>query len=461
MKLEGTLRTVRKTAIILILGGGLLIEGLPSAAQSSDVNRKDKTIALVIGNSDYDNIKDLRNPKNDAEAIAKKLQELGFDEVYPYRNLKQKDMKRAIRDFGIRLRAVGDDGVGLFFYAGHGVQIKGDNYLIPTDAEIAVPSDVSIEAVLANDVLVTMEGARNRLNLVILDACRNNPFPISAFRNLAPKGLAKMDAARGTLIAYSTSPNQVAEDGTGQNSPYTSALLTAMSEPGVPVELMFKNVRKKVVKITRNQTPWEASSLTGDFFFNPTEKIEVTDEGSSVPVQPIGGENTASAVETQQMQNDFEVEIQFWKSIQSSHIAEEYHAYLDAFPNGKYVGLAKVRIGNLERAQKAAREEERKRQAEAEATRQTALEEERRLKAVRAEVARQRQQEEAAREEAKRQRLAAERERQAEVAAAAERQRLTKIREAREAARKTALCLQRAEDSGAHPTEIVRRKNRC
>ncbi len=223
-----------------------------------------RRIALVVGNSTYAS-SPLINPANDAALIATTLTELGF-EVRLQKDGDQKAMKRAIQEFGAALEQGGADSVGLFYYAGHGVQLGGRNYLIPVGANIDRDADVEIEAVSADWVLEQMRYARNRLNFVILDACRNNPFARS-FRS-AGTGLAKMDAPAGVLIAYSTAPGEVAADGVGSNSPYTEALSRAMRESGEPAELMFKQTRDAVRRVTaERQTPWESSSLTGQNFY--------------------------------------------------------------------------------------------------------------------------------------------------------------------------------------------------
>src|SRR5438477_4289763 len=184
----------------------------------------DSRIALVIGNSEYPS-GPLPNPANDAKLMADTLHGVGF-EVLLRRNADQTTMKRAIQEFGAQLEKGGPGAVGLFYYAGHGVQLNGLNYLIPTTAQIEREGDVEIEAVSADWVLEQMRYARNRLNIVILDACRNNPF-VRSMRS-ANHGLAVMDAPAGILIAYSTAPGTVAADGSGRNSPYTAALSRAI-----------------------------------------------------------------------------------------------------------------------------------------------------------------------------------------------------------------------------------------
>lgn len=225
-------------------------------------------LALVIGNSNYGGgLGRLPNPANDAALMASTLTQLGF-KVTRLLDADQKQMKRAISDFGSALAAAGPNAAGLFFYAGHGVQVGGENYLIPLHAEISKEADVELEAVPADWVLKQMEFAGNSLNIVILDACRNNPLSRSV--RAASRGLARMDAPKGSFIAYSTAPGETAADGSGANSPYTAALAKAMLTPGVAIEETFRNARVDVLKATgEQQIPWESSSLTGAFYFQP------------------------------------------------------------------------------------------------------------------------------------------------------------------------------------------------
>jgi formylglycine-generating enzyme required for sulfatase activity len=247
---------------LILLTAAILVSTALQAAETR--------IALVIGNSDYSS-GPLPNPANDAKLIGDELTNLGFD-VIARRNADQITMKRAIQEFGSRLEKAGPGAVGLFYYAGHGVQLGGRNYLIPTTARIEREGDVEIEAVSADWVIEQMRYARNRLNIVILDACRNNPFTRSM--RSVDHGLATMDAPAGILIAYSTAPGAVAADGTGRNSPYTEALTQAMREMHEPVEQVFKHVRVGVMSATAGkQVPWESSSLTGDFYFAAPDKV--------------------------------------------------------------------------------------------------------------------------------------------------------------------------------------------
>ena len=239
-----------------------------------------KRYALVIGNATYKE-SPLRNPANDATDIADKLEKMNFD-VKLLTNKSKQEMINEINNLG--LMAKGYEAV-LFFYAGHGIQNKNKNYLIPVDAEM-IPTDdelefekmVESECVDVDRILAQMEISRCNIKMIVLDACRNNPYE-SAWRSGSGRGLSLMKAPTGTLIAYSTAPNTVAADGTGRNSPYTNALLKLLDE-SLLVETLFKRVREEVISITKGrQVPWEATSLTGDFYFKPPPTIAVASYG--------------------------------------------------------------------------------------------------------------------------------------------------------------------------------------
>jgi len=220
-----------------------------------------KRLALVIGNSDYDS-SPLKNPVNDASDMEKMLTGLGF-EVIARMNANQKQMEDAIRQFQGKLTK---DSMGLFFFAGHGMQVGGVNYLIPIGAKISQESDIKYESVDAGRVLDAMHNAGNPLNIVILDACRDNPFARS-YRS-SSKGLARMDAPTGTFIAYATAPGDTAADGDGRNGVFTKYMLEYMPTPNLEVDKVLKKVRVSVMRETsKRQVPWQSSSLTGDFFF--------------------------------------------------------------------------------------------------------------------------------------------------------------------------------------------------
>jgi Caspase domain len=306
-----------RVCFCLILLLGLLVWSAHAAPEAR--------LALVIGNSAYPTAP-LPNPVHDARLMASTLQALGFTVVEAF-DADQKTLKRVLQEFGERLERSGRDTVGLFYYAGHGIQVGGTNYLIPIDANIARESDVEIEAVSAQAVLATLDYARNRLNLILMDACRNNPYARS-FRSAA-RGLARMDAPNGSLIAYATAPGAVAADGRGNNSPYTEALTRAMQEPGVPIEQVFKNARRAVMAETQNQqVPWESSSLTSDFYFMAKP------ETGAEPALPVA-------------QGQIDREALFWQSIKDSGNREDFEEYLRQFPHGLFHGLARQRLADL------------------------------------------------------------------------------------------------------------------
>jgi uncharacterized caspase-like protein len=227
----------------------------------------EKRLALVIGNSNYLYGNFLPNPVNDANAVAQALEDVGFT-VLKYLNTDQKTMNRAMDDFGGKLK---NYTVGLFYYAGHGLQVKGNNYLIPVDAALKIEQDVLYDCVDAGRLLGKMEDAGVKTNIVFLDACRDNPFERSwRGRSTATEGngLAFMNAPSGSIIAYATSPGKTASDGTGKNGLYTEAILKYIKVPGLKIEDFFKNVRTMVeINSNKMQTPWESTSLKGDFYF--------------------------------------------------------------------------------------------------------------------------------------------------------------------------------------------------
>jgi uncharacterized caspase-like protein len=223
-----------------------------------------KKVALVVGNSDYVNEPHLKNPANDTKAMAAALRTKGF-EVVEVENATKAEFENAIGRFGDELSA---GATGLFYYAGHGMQVDGRNFLLPIDAKVQREERVRIEAIDADDVISQMTDAKAKVSMVILDACRNNPFE-HRFRSVAG-GLAQMNAPEGTFIAYATAPGSIAADGTRDHGAYTQALLEAMQQPGLKVEDVFKTVRINVSRMTNAaQVPWESSSLTGDFYFTP------------------------------------------------------------------------------------------------------------------------------------------------------------------------------------------------
>lgn len=307
---------------------------------------KESRLALVIGNGAYKKAP-LRNPVNDAYDMAEALRKMGFEVIHK-ENASQRSMENAIRYFGKRLRK---GGVGLFYFAGHGIQVKGINYLIPVDARIESESDVKYECVDAGRVLGKMEDAGNHLNIVVLDACRDNPFERS-FRS-SSGGLARMDAPKGSLIAYATAPGSVAAEGIGRNGVYTKHLLKHMQIPGLAVEQVLKRTRIEVMNETGDkQVPWESSSLIGNFYFVHEGEITATKvpekkEGTELEKEQEQLERQRKKVERLKM----EIEREKLESEQKRLEAEK-----------KKLKIAKIR--ELEAKHKAAEEKARKEAAE-------------------------------------------------------------------------------------------------
>ena len=224
----------------------------------------EQRIALVIGNSNYQNVAQLPNPANDAKAVAELLNTAGF-EVISATDLNHNQMIEVMQDFSAKIAGRGANTVAMVYYAGHGVQLAGENYLVPVDARISSEPDLIDGSVRLVDVMATLEAIPSRMRIVILDACRNNPFPSL---NEAGRGLAIVDAPNGSIVGYSTAPGTEALDGVGNHSPYTDAFLRLAHEKNVPIEQLFKRVRLEVNNSTDGrQTPWESSSLTSDFYF--------------------------------------------------------------------------------------------------------------------------------------------------------------------------------------------------
>jgi len=243
-----------------------LIAGAPSLAQDNTAPPQNR-IALVIGNSNYQSVTVLPNPANDAKAVSDFLTGAGF-EVIKADDLTRDGMRRAVLDFAAKVAEKGVAAVALVYYAGHGLQIDGENFLVPVDAKIARESDVPLQALRLADVMNMLSDAPAKTRIVILDACRNNPF--SDIKQVTGRGLAIVDAPTGSIVSYATAPGMTALDGSGDHSPFTAAFVETAKEPGLLIEQALKKVRLAVHKATDGQqTPWESSSLTVNFAFIP------------------------------------------------------------------------------------------------------------------------------------------------------------------------------------------------
>lgn len=282
--------------------------------------------ALVIGNGNY-KISSLKNPVNDASDMAVLLEEKGF-KVQKLINANQRQMDKAIAQFTNRLHQ--KNAVGLFYYAGHGIEVNGRNYLIPLGANIEDETTIKYESVDAGRVMDGMERAGNNLNMVILDACRNNPYARS-FRS-SSRGLAQMDAAKGSLVLYATSPGDVALDGAGRNGLFTQHLMASIKKPDLSVEEVFKQTAKGVYQSTAGkQIPWQAGVIIDNFYFT------------------IDAPNAKIATITQASVNSNQAEILFWESIKNEVDPEFFNSYLTKYPKGLFseIALLKVKRNDL------------------------------------------------------------------------------------------------------------------
>ena len=306
---------------------GLLTHGVHAATESR--------LALLIGNSSYKN-SPLVNPVNDVRLMEVALKESGFT-VIKAENASIRDMRRLVRDFGDKLKATG--GVGLFYFAGHGVQVRGENFLVSTDSDIRNEDEVADDSINANVVLEKMQSAGNRVNLVILDACRNNPFAVRS--RTAVSGLANMSAPSGSLVAYSTAPGSVASDGSGKNGLYTEHLAKVIRQPGLPVEEVFKQVRAAVRRDSNNQqTPWENTALEGQFFFrSPAPQVAAPAPEPAPVAAPVVARPTAPDLAA--------MELALWDSVKVATSVAEFQAYLNRFPNGFFADVARARIAAI------------------------------------------------------------------------------------------------------------------
>jgi peptidoglycan hydrolase-like protein with peptidoglycan-binding domain len=327
-------RVIRSFWLLLpLLAAAVILASAANAATGSQ-----RRVALVMGNSSYQYAPHLPNPTNDAEAMAATLQKLGF-EVTKGIDLNRAETKMIIQEFS---KSLSGADVALLFYAGHGIQYQGNNYLIPVDAQLNDEMDLSFEAAQLK-VIVDMMEREPRVNLVFLDACRDNPFADLLARSMGStrststgRGLAVMDAPAGSFVVYATDPDKVAADGDGSHSPFTAALLAHIETPGLSISDMMIEVRNDVLSATQyKQRPHEDNTLTSKFYFVPQQAVATTEMLTSAPA---GNVVATPAVDK---------EVVFWQSIQNSSNQNDYQAYLDQYPNGTFTGLARSRIAEL------------------------------------------------------------------------------------------------------------------
>jgi Caspase domain len=260
---------------------GAFAQTAPEGTSASLLRGPEQRVALVIGNAHYKNAPELANPDNDATAMAQFLNKAGF-EVTSAIDLTQNDMIRVVQDFSSKVAARGPNSVAMVYYAGHGVQLAGENYLVPVDANVSTPNDLTSNSLRLVDLMATLESIPSRMRIVLLDACRDNPFPGV---NDAGRGLAIVDAPSGSIVGYSTAPGTQALDGSGEHSPYLQSFLNRAIEPNVPIEQLFKRIRLDVAGSTAGkQVPWESSSLTSDFYFFGDTAVAATRAPNRGPV---------------------------------------------------------------------------------------------------------------------------------------------------------------------------------
>lgn len=335
-----------------IIGALLVLAGfaLPAAAAP------DRRVALVIGNGAYASVTQLPNPLRDAKAMSASLKRLGFEVVEGY-DLKMDEMTGLVRDFAQKL-----DGskAGVVYYAGHGIAVGDENYLLPIDISLKSEADLDFKAVNVQLILRQMQ-RDERVNIVILDACRDNPFvsQLAGRSRAVSRGLTAIEtqSASGILIAFATDPRAVALDGERDgNSPFTSALLRHIETPDVSITTVMDRVRADVWEATnKKQKPWTNSSIIGEFKMNPTLKLAAVDPAAQVATSAAAGAAIAAAgaaavaaVPPVQGLDRSQIDVRMWESAERGNSAADYKAYLESFPTGQFAIFAKNRLARLE-----------------------------------------------------------------------------------------------------------------
>ncbi|MDP3691781.1 caspase family protein [Bradyrhizobium sp.] len=342
--------TLLRAFLLIGFSAGLLAPGSMRSAQAQTTPATEKPasvgtslaltgpeqrIALVIGNAKYQNTVQLANPGNDTRAVAQLLNSAGF-EVISATDLNHNQMIEAVQEFSGRIAGRGPNTVAMVYYAGHGVQLAGENYLIPVDAKVSSEPDLVNGSLRLVDVMATLETIPSRVRIVILDACRNNPFPSL---NDAGRGLAIVDAPKGSIVAYSTAPGTEALDGTGDHSPFTSAFLRLANEKNLPIEQLFKRIRLDVGNSTEGrQTPWESSSLTSDFYFFGDTAVAAT----RAPAQTKMA-YAASDLPSRSSRQAYEYVV-------AENSIENYQEFIRIYPHDPMTDRIRILLGNLMQA---------------------------------------------------------------------------------------------------------------
>jgi uncharacterized caspase-like protein len=318
--------------------------GFATSVSLAAVSPTEKRVALVIGNGAYASAVRLDNAVFDARAVADAFRKLGFEVVDGY-DLDIDHMRAKVSEFSA---ALSDSRSAVIYYAGHGISVDEENYLIPTDIVLKSPTDLDLNAISVSLLLKQMK-RDDRVNIVILDACRDNPFAAELAKHktralVVERGLSRIDGdlARGTLIAFASDPKSTALDGqSGRHSPFTEAFLAHLSDPGVPIDTVMSRVRNDVWEKTgHNQLPWVNTSLIGEYKLNPQSAPETSAKSTEPSAAPAG-----VFADPKQAQENL-----LWESAQHSNLSADYQAYLDAFPGGVFAQMAKNRIASMEAA---------------------------------------------------------------------------------------------------------------
>ncbi len=309
---------------------GLLFAAALFALATQAQAATEKRVALVIGNGAYVHASELKNPASDAAAMAERLEALDF-QVIKGTDLDENAMRRVVNEFA---QAITTANVGVLFYAGHGLQVEGQNYLLPINAELKNEIDLQFQGVNVNFLLRIMESP-NRTSIVLLDACRNNPLAERLARSMnktrsstVSSGLARIETGVGTYIGFSTSPDSVALDGEGENSPFTTALVARLDTEGQDIETVMRNVRSDVIAATNgSQVPWGNSSLVGRGF-----------------VFRAATEKPAAAVATTNSGESSQLELAYWNAIKDQNDVRQFVNYITKYPNGAFADIARLKI---------------------------------------------------------------------------------------------------------------------
>lgn len=336
------LRTGIAAVLTLVLGAVMLMSPASAAAE--------RRVALVVGNAAYTAVPPLANPLRDAQAISAALKRLGFEVVEGY-DLKMDEMTGVVREFAQKL-----DGAkaGVVYYAGHGIAVGDENYLLPVDASLKSEADLDFRAVNVQLVLRQMQ-RDERVNILILDACRDNPFAnqLAARSRAVTRGLSAIEtqSASGILIAFATDPRATAQDGEKDgNSPFTAALLKHIETPEVSITTVMDRVRADVWEATgKKQKPWTNSSIIGEFKLNPTLRLAAVDAATAVKAIDAAAPLPAAPPPAQGLDRA-QLDVKMWEVAERGNSAADYKAYLDAFPAGQFAAFARNRLAGLQPA---------------------------------------------------------------------------------------------------------------